>query len=175
MARCRDATSCIFYGSKHAGGICLGTIQARTHVQLALACQQSLLKVQHRLRFTMQHVCGHTGNLGNECADHAAALGALGLVSSHNFSTRWALHSFDSASCIASCSNLGDVLEKVRDIRTDMVSTSQHPNKSSRFVLQRVLCSSQAYTAPHVFISQPFLSCSLSQSFVVLYVCHGWL
>ena len=73
----RDANSCIFNDSKHAAGICLGTIQARTHVQLALACQQSLLKVQHRLRLTMQHVCGHTGNLGNECADHAAALGAL--------------------------------------------------------------------------------------------------
>ena len=61
-----DANSCIFYDSKHAAGICLGTIQARTHVQLALACQQSLLKVQHRLRFTMQHVYRRTGNLGNE-------------------------------------------------------------------------------------------------------------
>ena len=40
----------------HAPGICLGTIQARTHVQLALACQQSMIRVQHRLRFTMQHV-----------------------------------------------------------------------------------------------------------------------
>ena len=55
-----------FDDSKHADGICLGTIQARTHVQLALACQQSLLKVQHRLRFTMQHVYRHTGNLRNE-------------------------------------------------------------------------------------------------------------
>ena len=56
-----------------------------------------MLKVQHRLRFTKQHVHGHTGNLGNECADHAAALGALGLVSSHNLSTRWARHTFDTA------------------------------------------------------------------------------
>ena len=61
----RNANSCIFYDSKHAAGICLGTIQSRTHVQLALACQQSLLKVQHRLRFTMQHVYGHTGDLRN--------------------------------------------------------------------------------------------------------------
>ena len=53
---------------------------------------------QHRPRFTMQHVYGHTGNLGHECADHAAALGSLGLVSSHTLSTRWAHHSFDSAS-----------------------------------------------------------------------------
>ena len=54
-----DANSCIFDDSKHAAGICLGTIQARTHAQLALACQQSLLKVQHRR--PMQHVYGHTG------------------------------------------------------------------------------------------------------------------
>ena len=51
-----DASSCILYDSKHVAGVCLGTIQARTHVQLALACQQSMLKVQHKLRFTMHHV-----------------------------------------------------------------------------------------------------------------------
>ena len=71
----RDANSCICYDSKHAAGVCWGTIQARTHVQLALACQQSMLKVQHRLRLTLQHVYGHTGNLGYECADDAAARG----------------------------------------------------------------------------------------------------
>ena len=52
----RDANSCIYDDSKHAAGVCLGTVQARTHVQLALACQQSMLSVQHRLRLTMQHV-----------------------------------------------------------------------------------------------------------------------
>ena len=109
----RDAISCVFYDSKHAVGVC-GTIQARTHMQLALSCHQSLLKVQHRLRLTMHHVYGHAGNLGNECADHAAALCALGLVSSHNLSTRWTHHSFDSTSCSASCHNLGDVSEKLR-------------------------------------------------------------
>ena len=38
-----DEQSCFFFffNSLHAAGICLGTIQARTHVQLALACQQS--------------------------------------------------------------------------------------------------------------------------------------
>ena len=46
-----------------------------------------------------------------------------------NLSTRWAHHSFESASCFASCNNLGDVLDKLRDIRTDMVSTSQHRNR----------------------------------------------
>ena len=70
----RDEQSCIYYDSMHAAGVCLGTIQVRTHVQLALACQRSMICTQHRLRLTMQHVYGHGGNLGNECADHAAAL-----------------------------------------------------------------------------------------------------
>ena len=61
-------------------------------------------------------------NLGNEWADHAAALGASGFVSNHNLSTRWARHSFDSVPCFDICHNLGDVLEKLRDIRTERVS-----------------------------------------------------
>ena len=77
----------------------LGAIQARTHVQLAIACQQSMPCVQHRLRFTMQHVYGHAGNLGNKCAHHAAALETLGFVSNHNFATCWVSHDFDSSAC----------------------------------------------------------------------------
>ena len=76
--------------------VCLGTIQGRTHVQLALACQQSMIHAQHRLRLTMQHVYGHGGNLGNECVDHAAALGTFGLTSSHIVATRWIHHNFDA-------------------------------------------------------------------------------
>ena len=100
------------------------TIHARTHVQLRLSCRQLLLKVQRRLRFTMQHVHSHAENLGNECADHAAALGAYGLVSYHDLSTRWARHSFDSVSRIDICHNFGDVWEKLRDIRTECESAS---------------------------------------------------
>ena len=37
----------------------------------------------------MQHVYGPTGIFGNECADHAAALGSFGLISSRNAATRW--------------------------------------------------------------------------------------
>ena len=48
--------------------------------------------------------------------DNAAALGALGLVSSHNLSTRWTHPSFDSTSCFAACYNLGDVLDKLREL-----------------------------------------------------------
>ena len=79
-----------------------------------------------RLRFTVQHVYGHTGNLGNECADHAAALSALGLVSHHNLSARWARHTFDTAACFASCNNIGDVLEKLGNIRTEVTSIPQN-------------------------------------------------
>ena len=39
----------------------------------------------------MQHVYGHTGNLGNECADNATAPGTFGLVSNHNLSTRFVI------------------------------------------------------------------------------------
>ena len=107
----RERSSCIYDDSKRAAGVCLGTIQARTHVQLALACQQSLLSVQHRLRLTMQHVYGHTGNLRNECADHAAALGSPGLVSHQNLATRWVRHNFDISASCGDCSNIGEVLE----------------------------------------------------------------
>ena len=107
----RDAKSCIYFDSKHAAGVCLGTVQARTHVQLALACQQLMLSVQLRLRLTMQHVYGHTGNLGDECADHAAPLGSLGLVSNHNLATRWVRHNFDTSACCGDCNNIGEVLE----------------------------------------------------------------
>ena len=85
----RDEQSCIYYESLHAAGICLGTIQALTHVQLGLACQRSMIFAQRKLRLTMQLVYGHSGNLGNECADHAAALGTFGLTSSHNVATHW--------------------------------------------------------------------------------------
>ena len=40
----------------HAAGLCMGTIQARTHVQLALACQRFMILAQRKLRLTTQHV-----------------------------------------------------------------------------------------------------------------------
>ena len=95
----RDEQSCIYYDSLHAAGLCLGTIHARTHVQLALACQSSMMLAQRKLRLTMQHVYGHSGNLSNECADHAAVLGTFGLTSNHNVVTRWTHHYFDAFAC----------------------------------------------------------------------------
>ena len=115
----RDGQPCICYDSMHAAGICLGTIQARTHVQLAFA------RAQRRLRLTMQHVYGHSGNFGNECADHAAALGTFGLISNHNVATRWIRHNFDASVCFDGCDNISEVLERLRHIRTNATSLHQ--------------------------------------------------
>ena len=109
----------------HVAGVCLGTIQARTHGQPALACQQSMIRVQHRLRLTMQHVCGHSGNLGNECADHAAALGTFGLISSHTVATRWIPHNFDTSVCFAGCYSISETLERLQHIRTNTATLHQ--------------------------------------------------
>ena len=136
----RDVDSCIYDDSKHAAGVCLGTIQARTHVQLELACQRSMLCVQHKLRLTMQHVYGHTGNLDNECADHAAALGSLGLISSHNVLTRWVRHNFDTSAHCGDCNSISEVLEKLHSIRTEATSPPQ--DGSWCCVHHRVLCVS---------------------------------
>ena len=120
-----DGQSCIFYDSMHAAGICLGTIQARTHVQLALAGHQSLIRVQHRLRFTMQHAFGHCGNLGNECGDHAAALDTYGLISSHNVTSRWVRHTFDFDGCFNGRHSISETLERLQHIRTNIATFHQ--------------------------------------------------
>ena len=122
----RDEQSYIYYDSLHAAGLCLGTIQARTRVQLALACQRSMIFVQRKLRLTMQHVYGHSGNLGNESADHAAAFGTSGFTSSHNVTTRWIHHNFDATACFDGCHNITEILERLQRIRTDAVSLSQY-------------------------------------------------
>ena len=66
----------------------------------------------------MQHIYSHAQNLGNECADHAAALGTYGLISNHNIRTRWTRSPFDSNSLFTRCDNLDDTLHILRNIRT---------------------------------------------------------
>ena len=85
-----------------------------------------MVSAQRKLRLTMQHVYGHSGNLGNECADHAAALGTLGFTSSHNVATRWIHHNFDASACFDGCNNITGVLERLQRIRTDASSLSQN-------------------------------------------------
>ena len=104
---------------------CLSTSQARTHVQLALACQQSLIHALRRLRLTMQHLFGHSGNLGDECADHAAALGTFWLISSHNVATRWVHRNFDATVCFDDCNSISEVLERLQHIRLSATSLPQ--------------------------------------------------
>ena len=120
-----DDQSRIYYDSVLAAGICLGTTKARTHVQLALACQQSMIRAQHRLRLTMQHVYGHGVKLGNECADHAAALGTFGLISSHNVATRWIRHNFDTSVSFDGCDNISEILERMQHTRTNATTFHQ--------------------------------------------------
>ena len=123
----RDVESCIFMILNTLLECAWATIQARTHVQLALACERSMIRAQHRLRLTMQHVYGHIGNLGDECAGHAAALGTFGLVSSHNVATRWIRNNFDaSVMFFDGCNSISDILERLQHIRTDATSLPQN-------------------------------------------------
>ena len=84
-----------------------------------------MIFAQRKLRLTMQHEYGHSGNLGNECADHAPALGTFGLTSSHNVATRWIHHKFDAFQCFDGCLNITEILERPQRIRTDVVSLSK--------------------------------------------------
>ena len=147
MVQWPGMNSRVFYDSQHAAGVCLGTILTRTHVQLALACQRSMNFGQRKLRLTMQHVYGHSGNLSNACADHAAALGTFGLTSDHNVATRWIRHTFDASACFDGCNNIAEVLERLQRIRTDAASLSQ--KRCLRCVhhrVHRVYCASHAHT-----------------------------
>ena len=76
----------------------------------------------------MQHVFGHSGNLGNECADHAAALGSFGLISSHNADTRWVRPNFDASACCDGCNSIIEILERLERIRNEVVSMPSNRN-----------------------------------------------
>ena len=56
----------IFYDSKHAANVCMGTIQSRTNEPLGGTSQQLLLQTQLRMRITMQHIYSHGQNVGDE-------------------------------------------------------------------------------------------------------------
>ena len=153
----------------HAAGVCLGTIQACTHVQLALECQQSMIRVQHRLRLTMPHMCGHGGNLGNECADHAAALGIFGLISSR---LSWIRHNFDAFECFDGRHNISETQEQLQHIRTNNFSTFEQTlrhHTRTRFNIgtsHRVL---GVQCAPHV------CSCHVSHLLSAFCFCFLWI
>ena len=60
----RESQTCIFYDSRHAASICLGTVQSRANVTLELTSKRLLLQVQLRLRFSFQHIYSHAQNPG---------------------------------------------------------------------------------------------------------------
>ena len=69
----------------------------------------------------MQHVYGHSGNLGNECADHAAALGTFGL----NASTRWVRLNLDTSVCFDGCHSISESLQRLQHLRTNTATLHQ--------------------------------------------------
>ena len=92
----------------------------------SLPHQQSMICAQHRLRLTMQLVHGHSGNLGDECADHTTALGTLGLTSRHNVVTHWIRNNFDASVCFDGCNNISEFLERLQHLRTDATLLPQN-------------------------------------------------
>ena len=101
----RDVESCTYQDSKHAAGVSLGTIQARTNVQLALACQRSMLCAGQATAHRATRV---RSQWESECADHAAALRSHGLTSSPNVTARLVRHNFDTSAC---CDGFHDISE----------------------------------------------------------------
>ena len=73
----------------------------------------------------MKHVYGHIENLGNECADHAAALGSFAFISSHNVATRWVRHNFEPSACFECCNSINEILERLHSIGIEATSLPQ--------------------------------------------------
>ena len=74
-----------------------------------MTSQQLLLQSQLRIRLTPRHIYSHEENVGSECADHAAALGALGFVSNHNVTTRLSHSSSDITNLVRGCNSLDEI------------------------------------------------------------------
>ena len=111
-----------------------------------------------KLRLTMQHEYGHSGNLGNECADHAAALGTFGLTSNNNIATRWIHYNFGAFACFDGCHNITEILKRLQRVRTDVVSLSQVRSKHCvHHRVHRVCSASHVLSGRSVpYCSQPF-------------------
>ena len=104
----RGSRACMSYDCRHAANVCVGSVQSRTNVRPALTSQHLLLQVQMRVFLTPRHKKSHGVNVGNGYADHAAAFGPLGLVSSHIVSKRWPHPCFNTTNLIRGCSDLVD-------------------------------------------------------------------
>ena len=113
----------VLYDSEHAASVCLGTIQARTHVQLALACQRSM-------------IFGQTQNFDSPCNTCMATVEIwvmnvlttwdIRTSSSHNVATRWIHNNFDASVCFDGCNNIAEVWQRLQRVRSDAASLSQN-------------------------------------------------
>ena len=127
---------------------CVWHLLGRANVSLVLSpASVSCYESNKGYEFTVQHIYSHAQNLGNECADHAAALGTYGLTSNHNTRTRWTRSSFDSNSLFARCDNLDDALQVLRNARTAHAPAPQHLVRSWRHGSRRVSPWSLVYVS----------------------------
>ena len=111
--------------------MCLGSVQSRTSVRLGLTSQQLVLQAHFRIRLTLCHIERHGGTLGSECTDHAATLGVLVFVSSHNVNSRWSHPSFNASIFVRECNDLVEIQHRLRDARGEHT-----PSQQARAVLE---------------------------------------
>ena len=84
-----------------------------------------MIFAQRKLRLTMQHVYGHSGNLGNECADHCRCTRDFRLYLKPQRYHSLDSPNFDATACFDGCHSITEILERSQRIRTDAVSLSQ--------------------------------------------------
>ena len=155
----RDACSCFFFlmiPSMPLVFVWARSMLARTY--RLDSWQQLLLKVLPRLRFTVQHVYSHA-----ECADHAAALGALASCRTITF-PHAAYPSFDSNLCFAICHNLGDVLENYVTLEQTCIS---FPAPDQELELGSTLCDLRVPRSSWLFLVHSLGS--------IFYSLHYWI
>ena len=82
-------------------------------------------RAQRSVSLSVRHSCSHGGNTGKECSDHAAALGALGLVSSLHNVERWPTPRLNTTALLSSNIDLPDVELHLRNAPLERVPPQQ--------------------------------------------------
>ena len=84
------------------------TPRARPRFVLVPSCRRLLLQTHRRVSLTLRHFQPWR-DVGNECADHAAALNAFGFVSNHGLEERWPPPRQNTTQCAGEQASLFDV------------------------------------------------------------------
>ena len=92
---------------------------------MAVTSQQLLLQTRLRVSRISRHICSHGGHVAKECVDHAAALGALGHVSSHTVNARWPPPRFDTSNLVRGCNDFLEVQHRLCDARAEHTPPQQ--------------------------------------------------